>query len=57
MIIFNDRCEMMSQTNNGSHMPLDTAAHWDWRNPLNILPALMVFAFAIAIIGCLMQFV
>ena len=24
-------------TSSGSHMPLDIAIHWSWRNPLNLL--------------------
>lgn len=35
----------------GSHMPIDTEAHWTWRNPLNILPALLLVFFLIGIIG------
>jgi hypothetical protein len=35
----------------GSHMPLDTAIHWVWDNPLNILPAFVLLATLIAIIG------
>lgn len=35
----------------GSHMPLDTEAHWTWRNPLNILPALLLLFFLIGVIG------
>jgi hypothetical protein len=32
---------------NGSRMPIDVRAHWDWRNPLNVLP-LGVIAIVIA---------
>ena len=35
----------------GSHMPLDTSVHWDWRNPLNILPALVLFVVLLALVG------
>jgi hypothetical protein len=35
-------------------MPLDTDMHWDWRNPLNLLPAaimlLVLFALVAAIV-------
>jgi|GEM_PF-1232593 hypothetical protein len=24
------------------HMPLDTEIHWDWRNPLNLIPGAIV---------------
>jgi hypothetical protein len=39
----------------GSHMPLDTMLHWDWRNPLNIIPAFMLLLFALTIIALLVQ--
>ena len=35
----------------GSHMPIDTGVHWEWRNPLNILPALILFLLAIALMA------
>lgn len=39
----------------GSHMPLDTEAHWDWRNPLNLIPAsltlLAVFALCMWLVS------
>ncbi|MFL5800466.1 MAG: hypothetical protein ACJ8CR_01850 [Roseiflexaceae bacterium] len=35
----------------GSHMPLDIAAHWDWRNPLNILPALILLVLVIGLVA------
>jgi hypothetical protein len=38
-------------TQHGSHMPLDTVAHWDWRNPLNILPALLLMLLVIAVVA------
>jgi len=34
----------------GSHMPLDTSVHWDWRNPLNIFPALLLFVALLALV-------
>jgi hypothetical protein len=33
-----------------SHMPLDTSVHWDWRNPLNILPALVLLVVLLALV-------
>ena len=45
----------MSNTPFGSHMPLDTQIHWDWRNPLNIIPAFMMLLFALTIVGLLIQ--
>ena len=35
----------------GSHMPLDTEAHWDWRNPLNVIPALILLLIVIALVA------
>ena len=35
----------------GSHMPLDTEAHWDWHNPLNIIPAAVLMVFLIALVA------
>ncbi len=45
----------MSNTVFGSHMPLDTQMHWDWRNPLNIIPAFMIVLFVLTVIGLLIQ--
>jgi hypothetical protein len=39
----------------GSYMPLDTAIHWDWRNPLNIIPALVVLSMVIALVALLVS--
>jgi hypothetical protein len=33
----------------GSHMPIDTKPHWDWRNPLNIIPAAILLLLVIAL--------
>lgn len=41
--------------NHGSHMPLDTGVHWEWRNPLNILPALMLLFVALALIALVVR--
>jgi hypothetical protein len=38
-------------TPRGSHMPLDTEPHWSWRNPLNILPAIILLLALLAIVG------
>lgn len=35
----------------GSHMPIDADVHWDWRNPLNIIPAMLLAVAGIAIVG------
>ena len=43
----------MMNTPFGSHMPLDTQLHWDWRNPLNIIPAFMLLLFVLTIVGLL----
>ena len=37
----------------GSHMPLDVDMHWDWRNPLNIIPAMMVLLIVIALVAAI----
>ena len=37
----------------GSHMPLDTHAHWDWRNPLNVIPAMVLLLIVIALVAVL----
>jgi hypothetical protein len=29
--------------------------HWDWRNPLNIIPAFMIVLFVLTVIGLLIQ--
>jgi hypothetical protein len=37
----------------GSHMPLDTDVHWDWRNPLNAIPAMVLLVIVIALVAAL----
>jgi hypothetical protein len=37
----------------GSHMPLDTDIHWNWRNPLNIIPAFIVLVIVIALVAAI----
>ena len=37
----------------GSHMPLDTEAHWSWRNPLNSIPAMILLLIVIALVAAL----
>ena len=54
MIVLNDRGEAIKSANSSSHTPLDTATHWDWRNPLNIMPALVLLACVIALFGYLL---
>ncbi|HET9222104.1 MAG TPA: hypothetical protein VFO07_06350 [Roseiflexaceae bacterium] len=43
--------ELFSGERRGSHMPIDTSIHWDWRNPLNILPAFILLSVVAAVIG------
>lgn len=43
----------VAQTSYGSHMPLDTDAHWEWRNPLNIIPAFVLLMIGLAALGVL----
>lgn len=38
-------------TRYGSHMPIDLDPHWSWRNPLNLLPAILLLALIIALAG------
>ncbi len=33
----------------GSHTPIDTDLHWDWRNPLNIISVLPLLALITAL--------
>ncbi|HEX9370442.1 MAG TPA: hypothetical protein VF897_05525 [Roseiflexaceae bacterium] len=35
----------------GSHMPLDVEIHWNWRNPLNIIPAFVLLLAIIALVA------
>ncbi len=44
-----------SNTPFGSHMPLDTRMHWNWRNPLNVIPAFMILLFVVTLIGLLFR--
>ena len=43
----------VNQSGHGSHMPLDTDAHWEWSNPLNIIPAFMLLMIGLAALGIL----
>ena len=45
----------MSNKTAGSHMPIDTQIHWDWRNPLNILPAFMALLFLLTVVELLVR--
>ena len=38
-------------SNLGSHMPIDTDIHWKWRNPLNVIPALLLLLLVSALVG------
>jgi hypothetical protein len=47
-----ERNEYREKTDScGSHMPIDTGIHWEWRNPLNILPALILFLLIVALVA------
>jgi hypothetical protein len=35
-------------------MPLDSAIHWEWRNPLNLLPLGVVLLLGVAVIALLL---
>jgi len=35
----------------GSHAPLDTQIHWNWRNPLNLIPATILIATVAALLA------
>jgi hypothetical protein len=39
----------------GSHMPLETGWHWEWTNPLNILPALVGLLTVVAVLALLLS--
>jgi len=50
------RAEQISTTSNttdyrGSHMPIDTEIHWEWRNPLNLLPLLLLLFLIVALVA------
>jgi hypothetical protein len=40
-----------SHASSGSHMPLDLDIHWQWSNPLNIIPALALLLVIIAAVA------
>ncbi len=40
-----------SNPSSGSHMPLDLDIHWQWSNPLNIIPALALLLVIIATVA------
>ena len=46
-----ERNERSSNERSGSHMPLDTGIHWEWSNPLNLLPAIILTFFVIALLA------
>jgi hypothetical protein len=37
----------------GSHMPLDTDVHWNWRNPITYLVVALIALWVVALIGVL----
>jgi hypothetical protein len=42
---------------NGSRNPLDTQGHWDWHNPLNVLPmGVVVLALVSVLVWLVRQF-
>lgn len=43
----------MNSMSNGSAMPLELETHWSWNNPLNIIPALLVAFFLLALVAML----
>ena len=46
-----ERNERSSNERSGSHMPLDLDIHWQWSNPLNIIPALTLLLVIIAAVA------
>lgn len=46
-----ERNERLGSDRRGSHMPIDATIHWEWNNPLNILPALILVFLAIAVLA------
>jgi hypothetical protein len=46
-----ERSQHSTSDRRGSHMPIDTDIHWEWRNPLNILPALILAVIVIDVIA------
>lgn len=46
-----ERNEHNISNSRGSHMPLDTDIHWEWSNPLNILPALVLLVVVVAVVA------
>ena len=39
----------------GSRNPIDTQAHWDWHNPLNVLPLGVAFLLLVSLMMWLVQ--
>lgn len=35
------------------HMPLDTEIHWEWRNPLNFIPAVLLAIIVLDLVALL----
>lgn len=40
---------------NGSRNPITVEGHWDWRNPLNVLPLGIGFLVVIGVVLTLLQ--
>ena len=38
----------------GSHMPLDVDIHWQWHNPLNLLPLAVVLLLLLAVLAMML---
>ena len=38
----------------GSRNPMDAEGHWDWRNPLNVLPIGVVVVVVIALLSLML---
>jgi hypothetical protein len=35
----------------GSHMPIDTTIHWNWHNPLTIIPLALFVVLVFSLVG------
>ena len=42
-------------TGYSSHAPLDTIPHWDWKNPLNIIPFTVLAVVLLGVVGMLVH--
>jgi hypothetical protein len=48
-----ERPQHQTPLGGGSHAPLDIHPHWDWRNPLNIIPAAVLGTFVLGVVAML----